>query len=85
LLAFMAGGLVVFMLMPKPIPPPVTPPAAVSAPQAPPPPVPVKRRRGHRPVAGSAVAQSHHRSPAQDSQKQSAPASRASDSLPPAN
>ena len=34
-LAFMAGGLVVFMLMPRTVPPPVTPPAAVSAPQAP--------------------------------------------------
>ena len=47
-LAFMAGGLVVFMLMPRTAPAPVTPPAAVSVPVAPPQPVAVKRRRAHR-------------------------------------
>ena len=48
-LAFMAGGLVVYMLMPKlaPTPPPVTPPAAVTAPVAPVQPTPAKRRRAH--------------------------------------
>jgi|GEM_PF-3946073 len=48
--AFVAGGLVVYILMPKSVPLPVTPPAAVSVPVAPPQPVPVKRRRGHRSV-----------------------------------
>jgi hypothetical protein len=35
-LAFLAGGLVVYMLMPRPTPLPVTPPATVTAPVAPP-------------------------------------------------
>jgi hypothetical protein len=44
--AFVAGGLVVYMLMPKPTPLPAPPPAAVSEPQAPPAPIkPVKKRR----------------------------------------
>ena len=47
-LAFMAGGLVVFLVMPRPVPPPLTPPAAVSAPQAPAQPIPTKQRRVHR-------------------------------------
>jgi hypothetical protein len=48
-LAFMAGGLVVFVLMPRAtVPPPVIPPAAVSAPQAPAQPIPAKRRRAHK-------------------------------------
>jgi hypothetical protein len=47
-LAFMAGGLVVFLVMPRPVPPPVIPPAAVSAPVAPAQPIPAKRRRAHR-------------------------------------
>lgn len=51
ILAFMAGGLVVSVLMPRAtVPPPVTPPAAVSAPVAPAQPIPAKRRRAHRPL-----------------------------------
>jgi len=48
LLAFMAGGLVVYLLMPKPIPLPAPTPAAVSAPVAPAQPIPVKRRHTHK-------------------------------------
>lgn len=52
-LAFMAGGLVVFLAMPRPLPPPAPPPAAVSAPIAPAQPTPAKRRRDHKPRAAS--------------------------------
>jgi hypothetical protein len=52
-LAFMAGGLVVFMLMSRPTPPSVTPPAALSVPVAPAPPIPAKQKRGHRSLHGS--------------------------------
>jgi len=52
ILVFMAGGLVVYLLTPKPTPPPVTPPAALSIPVAPLEPPPAKRRRAHRRVAG---------------------------------
>ena len=45
ILAFMAGGLVFSMLMPRTVPPPVTPPAVISAPQAPAQPIRAKRRR----------------------------------------
>jgi hypothetical protein len=45
-LAFMAGGLVVFLLMPHTTTPPVMAPAAVSSPVAPPQPIPAKRRAG---------------------------------------
>ena len=53
-LAFMAGGLVVFLVMPRPVPPPVIPPAALSAPVAPAQPIPAKRRRAHKPKPASA-------------------------------
>jgi len=55
-LAFMAGGLVVFILMshPTPTPPPVTPPAAATAPVAPAQPIPAKRRRAHSSKLASA-------------------------------
>jgi hypothetical protein len=53
-LAFMAGGLVVFVLMSRAAPPPVTPPAAVSAPQAPAQPITAKRRRAKSPKRASA-------------------------------
>ncbi len=66
-LAFMAGGLVVFVLMSHPTPPPVTPPAAVSAPVAPPPPIPAKHRSAHKPKPASAQGVSHRpASPASD-------------------
>jgi hypothetical protein len=53
-LAFMAGGLVVYMLMPKPAPtlPPVTPPAAVTAPVAPVQPIPAKRKTSNAKSSG---------------------------------
>jgi hypothetical protein len=54
ILAFMAGGLAVSVLMPRAtVPPPVTPPAAVSAPVAPAQPIPAKRRRAHKPKPAS--------------------------------
>jgi len=53
-LAFMAGGLVVFLVMPRPVPLLVTPPVAASAPQAPAQPIPAKRRRAHKPSLASA-------------------------------
>jgi len=51
ILAFMAGGLAVSVLMPRTtVPTPVTPPAAVSASVAPAQPIPPKRRRrAHKP------------------------------------
>jgi hypothetical protein len=52
-LAFIAGGLVVFLVMPRPVPPLVTPPAAASAPQAPAQPIPAKRRRVYKPKPAS--------------------------------
>jgi len=70
-LAFMAGGLVVLMLMPRPTPPPVTPPAAVSAPVAPVQPIPAKRRRAHKPEP--ACAPLRQDSAAQQAQPQQAP------------
>jgi len=52
-LAFMAGGLVVFILMPHPAAaPPVTPPAALSAPVVTPQPIPHKRR-AHKARSGN--------------------------------
>jgi hypothetical protein len=54
ILAFMAGGLVVFLLMPRTVSPPVTPPAAVSEPVAPAQPIPAKRRRAHKPKRSNA-------------------------------
>ena len=87
-LAFMAGGLVVFMLMPRTVPPPVTPPAAVSAPVAPAVPIPQKRRRGHRPVGGSRPASAPtvpHRSTSPASHRPQTPPRPASDAPPPAN
>jgi hypothetical protein len=56
LLAFMAGGLVVFILMSHSITPPVTPPARVSVPQSPAPPAAVKRKRARRSVGGAKSA-----------------------------
>jgi hypothetical protein len=56
-LAFMAGGLVVFLLMPSPNPPPVAPPAAVSAPVAPAQPIPANRRRVRELKSGKNTAQ----------------------------
>ena len=47
-LAFLLGGLVVYLLIPRPIAPPVTAPAALSAPPAPVQPIPVQRRHSHR-------------------------------------
>ena len=62
-LAFMAGGLVVFVLMPRPIPPPVPPPAAVSAPIAPAQPTPAKRRRDHKPKTGQRASPQENAAP----------------------
>ncbi|MGA2632597.1 MAG: DUF4236 domain-containing protein [Terracidiphilus sp.] len=59
ILAFMAGGLVFSMLMPRAVPPPVTPPAAVSAPTAPAQPTPAKRRRAHGSEPASAPIVPH--------------------------
>jgi len=54
-LAFIAGGLVVAMVMSHPATTaPITPPAALSAPLAPPQPIPAKRRRAHTPKRASA-------------------------------
>jgi hypothetical protein len=60
LLAFMAGGLVVFILVPHSITPPVTPPATVSVPQSPAPPAAVRRRRTHRSVSAAKSARASH-------------------------
>jgi hypothetical protein len=85
ILAFMAGGLVVSMLMPRAtVPPPVTPPEAVSAPQAPAQPIPAKRRRAHgsRPASAPTVP---HRSTSPAIRKLQTPPHPASDAPPPAN
>jgi len=59
--AFVAGGLVVYMLMPKPAPLPVAPPVEVSAPVTPPAPVKPakKRRRAHGSGRASAPGVRH--------------------------
>jgi hypothetical protein len=84
ILAFLAGGLVVYMLMPKPTPPPVSPPAAVSEPVAPAPPIPAKRRRAHgsKPASAPGVP---HRSASPASHRPRTPPRPASDAPPPAN
>lgn len=71
-LAFMAGGLVVFILTPHAVPPPVAPPAAVSEPVAPAQPIPAKRRRalGSRRASAPAVP---HRSTSQASHRPQTP------------
>lgn len=82
--AFVAGGLVVYMLMPKPTPPPVTQPAAVSAPVAPLPAIPAKRRRARG--SGRAIAPAvRHRSASPASHTPQTPPHPASDAPPPAN
>jgi hypothetical protein len=83
-LAFMAGGLVVFMLMPRTVPPPVTSPAAVSAPIVPAQPTPAKRRRAHGSKRASAPTVPH-RSTSQASHRPQTPPRPASDAPPPAN
>jgi hypothetical protein len=83
-LPFMAGGLVVFMLMPRTVPPPVSPPAAVTAPVAPAQPIPAKRRRAHgsKPASAPGVP---HRSTSQASHRPQTPPRPASDTASPAN
>ena len=84
ILAFMAGGLVFSMLMPRTVPPPVTPPAVISAPQAPAQPIRAKRRRAHgsKPASAPIVP---HRSTSQASHRPQTPLHLASDAPPPAN
>jgi hypothetical protein len=83
-LAFMAGGLVVFMLMPRTASPPVTPPAAVSEPVAPAQPIPAKRRRAHGSKRASASGV-QHQATSQASHRPQSPPRPASDPPPPAN
>jgi hypothetical protein len=83
ILAFMAGGLVVFMLTPRTVSPPVTPPAAVSEPVAPAQPIPAKRRRAHGSRRASAPAVPH-RLESQATHTPQIPPRPASDVPPPA-
>ena len=85
LLAFMAGGLVVFILMPHSITPPVTPPATVSIPQSPAQPAGVKRRRGHRSSGASKSAAASHAPNGTTSQVQQAPPPPTTHAVPPTN
>jgi hypothetical protein len=86
LLAFMAGELVVFILMPHSIAPTVTPPATVSFPQSRAPSAAVERRRAHRSVGGAAksAAAPHVLNGIASEEQQASPAP-TTDAVPPTN